>query len=125
MDVRAGIALCLLVLGSTKFLRSMDCCWWRRRVTSSLGIVDPVAGKLLASVPEGGITGHEVTASPDGRLAYVPIYGNSGVGKPGTDGTNMVVIDIASAQRSWATWISDMACGRTCRFSGPRTGCCT
>ena len=45
---------------------------------------------------EGGVTGHEVVASPDGRLAYVPIYGNSGVGKPGTDGTNMVVIDLAS-----------------------------
>jgi YVTN family beta-propeller protein len=29
-------------------------------------------------------------------LAYVPIYGNSGVGKPGTDGRNMVVIDITS-----------------------------
>jgi len=62
----------------------------------SLGIVDPVAGKLIASVPEGGVTGHEVVASPDGRLAYVPIYSNSGVGKPGTDGRNMVVIDIAS-----------------------------
>jgi YVTN family beta-propeller protein len=62
----------------------------------SLAIVDPVAGKVLANVPEGGTTGHEVTASPDGRFAYVPIYGNSGVGKPGTDGTNMVVIDIAA-----------------------------
>ena len=62
----------------------------------SLGIVDPIAGKVLASVPENGTTGHEVTASPDGRYAYVPIYGNSGVGKPGTDGTNMVVIDLAS-----------------------------
>jgi YVTN family beta-propeller protein len=62
----------------------------------SLAIVDPVAGKVLASVPENGTTGHEVTASPDGRYAYVPIYGNSGVGKPGTDGTNMVVIDLAS-----------------------------
>ncbi|MGA8729003.1 MAG: cytochrome D1 domain-containing protein [Terracidiphilus sp.] len=62
----------------------------------SLGIVDPAAGKLTASVPEGGITGHEVAASPDGRRAYVPIYGNSGVGKPGTNGRNMVVIDIAS-----------------------------
>jgi YVTN family beta-propeller protein len=47
-------------------------------------------------VPEGGITGHEVVASPDGRFAYVPIYGNSGVGKPGTDGRKMVVIDVAS-----------------------------
>jgi DNA-binding beta-propeller fold protein YncE len=63
---------------------------------TSLAIVDPAAGKVIASVPEGGVTGHEVIASPDGRLAYVPIYGNSGVGKPGTDGRNMVVIDIAS-----------------------------
>lgn len=63
---------------------------------ASLGIVDPEAGKLLAAVPEGGITGHEVIASADGRLAYVPIYGNSGVGKPGTDGHELVVIDVAS-----------------------------
>jgi YVTN family beta-propeller protein len=63
---------------------------------SSLGIIDPVAGKQMAEVPEGGMTGHEVTASRDGKLAYVPIYGNSGVGQPGTDGSNMVVIDIAA-----------------------------
>jgi YVTN family beta-propeller protein len=62
----------------------------------SLAIVDPDAGKVLGSVAEGGITGHEVVASPDGRLAYVPVYGNSGVGKPGTDGTNLVVVDIAA-----------------------------
>lgn len=62
----------------------------------SLGIIDPLAGTVIASVPEGGTTGHEVVASPDGRLAYVPIYGNSGVGMPGTDGGNMVVIDIAA-----------------------------
>src|SRR5207245_6481338 len=48
------------------------------------------------TVAENGTTGHEVAASPDGKLAYVPIYGNSGVGKPGTDGSNMVVIDIAA-----------------------------
>jgi DNA-binding beta-propeller fold protein YncE len=64
--------------------------------TNSLGIIDPVAGKQLAEVAEGGVTGHEVASSPDGKLAYVPIYGNSGVGQPGTDGTNMVVIDLAS-----------------------------
>jgi YVTN family beta-propeller protein len=63
---------------------------------SSLGIIDPAAGKLIASVAEGGTTGHEVIASPDGRFAYVPIYGNSGVGQPGTDGTKLVVVDIAS-----------------------------
>jgi len=62
----------------------------------TLGVVDPQAGRQVATVAEGGITGHEVIASPDGRVAYVPIYGNSGVGKPGTDGQNIDVIDIAS-----------------------------
>ena len=61
-----------------------------------LSIIDPVAAKQLATVPEGGITGHEVATSPDGRTAYVPIYGSAGVGKPGTDGREMVVIDIPS-----------------------------
>lgn len=62
----------------------------------ALGIVVPSEDKQVAEIPEGGVTGHEVAASPDGRTAYVPIYGNSGVGKPGTDGTEMAVIDIAS-----------------------------
>jgi YVTN family beta-propeller protein len=62
----------------------------------SLAVVDPATGSVLASVPEGGNTGHEAIASPDGKLAFVPIYGNSGVGKPGTDGTKIVVIDLAA-----------------------------
>ncbi len=62
----------------------------------SLAIVDPATGSVLGSVDEGGFTGHEVTASPDGKLAFVPIYGNSGVGKPGTDGAKIAVIDIAA-----------------------------
>src|SRR6185312_2347850 len=62
----------------------------------TLGIVDPATGAQVAAIEEGGVTGHEVIASPDGRTAYVPIYGNSGVGKPGTDGTKMVAIDLAS-----------------------------
>jgi YVTN family beta-propeller protein len=62
----------------------------------ALGLIDLAAGRQVAEVPEGGTTGHEVIASPDGKTAYVPIYGNSGVGKPGTDGTKIVVIDLAS-----------------------------
>ena len=42
----------------------------------SLGIVDPQSGRQVATVAEGGTTGHEVAASPDGHIAYVPIYGN-------------------------------------------------
>ncbi len=62
----------------------------------ALGLIDPSEAKQVANVHEGGITGHEVIASPNGKTAYVPIYGNSGVGKPGTDGRNLVVIDLAS-----------------------------
>ena len=62
----------------------------------SLAIIDPVQGQVLGSVPEGGTTGHEVIASADGKLAFVPIYGDSGVGRPGTDGRNIAVIDVAT-----------------------------
>jgi len=63
---------------------------------ATLGIVDPRAGRQVAAIAEGGVTGHEVATSFDGRLAYVPIYGDSSVGDPGTDGRELVVIDIGS-----------------------------
>jgi DNA-binding beta-propeller fold protein YncE len=64
--------------------------------SQNLSIIDPVAEKQIAAVPEDGYTGHEVAASPDGKTAFVPIYGDSGVGKAGTDGSTMDVIDIAT-----------------------------
>jgi YVTN family beta-propeller protein len=60
----------------------------------TLGIIDPIEGRQIATVLEDGVTGHEVAASPDGKRAFVPIYGNSGVGHPGTDGQLLRVIDI-------------------------------
>ena len=60
----------------------------------TLGLIDPTAGRQIATVAEGGVTGHEVAASPDGKRAFVPIYGNSGVGMPGTDGSTLAVIDL-------------------------------
>ena len=62
----------------------------------TMGIIDPAAGQQVATIPENGVTGHELVASADGKLAFVPIYGDSGVGKPGSDGSNMIVVDIAS-----------------------------
>lgn len=62
----------------------------------ALAIVDPADGKVMANVAENGVTGHEVAASPDGRIAVVPIYGNSGVGQPGSDGSNILFIDLAT-----------------------------
>jgi YVTN family beta-propeller protein len=61
-----------------------------------LSLIDPTVGKQVATVPVDGVTGHEVAASPDGTTAYVPIYGNTGVGKVGTDGSKISVIDLAS-----------------------------
>ena len=66
--------------------------------SQSLAVVDPASAQKLGSAAETGITGHEVAASPDGKYAYVPIYGNSGVGKPGTDGSQLDVIDLATRQ---------------------------
>lgn len=63
---------------------------------STLGIIDPRSGKQVAKISEGGDAGHEVASSFDGRTAYVPIYGNSSLGEPGTDGRALAAIDIAS-----------------------------
>src|ERR1700674_3800959 len=61
-----------------------------------LTIIDPEAGRKLGTVPDGGITAHELIASPDGKFAYAPIYGTGNVGGPGTDGDKISVIDIAA-----------------------------
>jgi len=56
-------------------------------------LYDLHAGKVVSRV-EVGVNGHEVAVSPDMRFGYVPIYGNSGVGKPGTDGDRIDIIDL-------------------------------
>ena len=56
-------------------------------------VVDPDTRRELAKIVVG-VNGHEVIVSKDGRFAYVPIYGNSGVGRPGTDGRTIDVIDL-------------------------------
>lgn len=87
----------------------------------SLAIVDPVAGKVIANVAENGTTGHEVAGSLDGQLAFVPIYGNSGVGKPGTDGNNIVVMDVA-AQKLVGNIQFDHGVRPHCAVFGPKDG---
>jgi DNA-binding beta-propeller fold protein YncE len=64
----------------------------------NVSIVDPATGRLEGTIAENvpGMHGHEAAVSPDGRLAYVPIYGSTGVGKPGLNGRSMLVLDIAS-----------------------------
>ncbi len=90
-----------------------------------LSLIDPKAGKQIATVPVEGVTGHEVAASPDGKLAYVPIYGDAGVGRAGTDGSTMSVIDLARRARSCIRSILGMECGRIARSTTRTAECCT
>jgi len=62
----------------------------------TVSIVDANSAQQVAVIPESVSDqwGHEIAASPDGRTAYLPIYGNSGVGRAGLDGSKMLVIDI-------------------------------
>ena len=87
----------------------------------TLGIIDPVGGHQMATVAEDGVTGHEVAASPDGKRAFVPIYGNAGVGKPGTDGRLLRVIDLTTRQM-----VGTVDFGRGvrphCAVFGPKNG---
>jgi YVTN family beta-propeller protein len=87
----------------------------------TVGIVDPAAGKMVATVAEDGVTCHELAASPDGRLAYAPIYGNAGVGQAGTDGSLLRVIDLATRQ---ITGTVDFGKGVRphCAVLGPKNG---
>jgi YVTN family beta-propeller protein len=87
----------------------------------SLGIVNAHAGKQIAEIPEGGVTGHEVIASPDGSTAFVPIYGNSGVGKPGTDGKKIAVIDLKT-QKVTSNIDFDHGVRPHCAMFGPKDG---
>ncbi len=87
----------------------------------TLGIIDPELGRQIAAIPEEGVTGHEVAASADGHRAFVPIYGNSGVGHEGTDGRLLRVIDLAS-QRIVSTVDFETGVRPHCAVIGPRDG---
>jgi YVTN family beta-propeller protein len=66
---------------------------------ASVSIVDPVTKRQTATIAEAvpAMVGHEIATSPDGRLAYLPLYGDAGVGRPGSDGNKILVIDISTA----------------------------
>src|SRR6202049_3284571 len=62
----------------------------------SVLLVDPISKQVLATVGVD-INGHEVAVSPDGRFGYVPIYGNTWVGKPGSNGSTIHVVGLRRA----------------------------
>lgn len=87
----------------------------------TLGIVNADDGTQIVEIPETGITGHELAASPDGQTAFVPIYGNSGVGKPGTDGKKIDVINLRT-RKVTSSIDFDHGVRPHCAVFGPKNG---
>ncbi|HXC42801.1 MAG TPA: cytochrome D1 domain-containing protein [Candidatus Dormibacteraeota bacterium] len=55
--------------------------------------MDPISKQVLAKVGVD-INGYEVAVSPDGHFGYIPIYGNTWVGMPGSNGSTIHVVDL-------------------------------
>src|SRR5580693_1380246 len=91
------------------------------KAANTLGLIDPDSAKQIATVAESGITAHEVVASPDGKFAFVPIYGDSGVGKPGTDGSAIDVVDLET-RRTIQTIEFGRGVRPHCAVIGPKDG---
>jgi YVTN family beta-propeller protein len=67
--------------------------------SQTVTIVDAQTLTVTGQVDEGQSGkdhAHEVAVSPNGKTAYLPVYGNSGVGAPGSDGREMLFVDVAS-----------------------------
>ena len=90
----ASAVACAALAASTTLARPSGLLLVTNKGDHTLSLVDVAAGHQLATIDEAGVTGHEVTTSPDGRLAFVPIYGSTGVGQAGTDGSLLRVIDL-------------------------------
>ena len=64
---------------------------------NTLSFIDLASGKVATTMQEdGNVKVHELALLPDGKTLFAPIYGDSGVGKPGTDGSKLLVIDVPS-----------------------------
>lgn len=92
MKIAIGAVLCAVACAANAQLLVVN----QRNATVS--VIDPATGKQLGVIAENtpGVHGHEIIATPDGRTAFLPIYGSTGIGKPGIDGHEMLILDIAS-----------------------------
>lgn len=61
----------------------------------TISVVDPDALKQIAVIDQRQTTmhGHEIAVGPDRNIAFLPIFGSTGVGSPGLDGSEMLAID--------------------------------
>jgi YVTN family beta-propeller protein len=81
----------------------------------TISVVDPATNKQVAVIDQQRTTmhGHEIAVGPDNRTVYMPVFGSSGVGAPGLDGTEMLAFD----------WQTGKITGRTDFGHGVRPHC--
>lgn len=60
----------------------------------ALHVIDLGTGETAGRITASGFTPHEVAASADGTRAYLPIYSDAWLGRPGTDGRLIDVVDL-------------------------------
>lgn len=97
MKMRISAALCLTLVCAGARAQALLVA---NQGNATVSVLDPNSGSAIAAIEERtpGVHGHEIVASADGRTAYLPIYGSTGVGKPGIDGHEMQVIDVRSGK---------------------------
>jgi YVTN family beta-propeller protein len=93
----AGGLLCLSLTLLAPSLRGQGYLFVANQVEHTALLIDLDSRKTIAATGVD-INGHEVAVSSDGRFGYVPIYGNSGVGKPGTDGGTIEIVNLQSGR---------------------------
>ncbi|WP_404434603.1 YncE family protein [Microbacterium lacus] len=60
----------------------------------SLDLLDLRGGRSLGVVLSSGVSPHEVIASLDGTIAYLPVYSDAPVGHAGSDGRAIDIVDL-------------------------------
>jgi YVTN family beta-propeller protein len=86
-------ACLLLRLGASSDRRPDNLLFVANQMEHTVLLVDTMSKQVVAKVGVD-INGHEVAVSPDGHFGYVPIYGNTWVGKPGSNGSTIHVVDL-------------------------------
>jgi YVTN family beta-propeller protein len=86
-------ACLLLRFGASGDRRPDDLVFVANQMEHTVLLVDAMSKQVVAKVGVD-INGHEVAVSPDGHFGYVPIYGNTWVGKPGSNGSTIHVVDL-------------------------------
>ena len=92
-------ALCVLGVGTMLPAQSKLLVVTQRDQTFHVYNAETMEQISATKEDSGDQAGHEIAATRDGKLAYVPIYSNVGVGHAGTDGDHIAVFDVATGKQ--------------------------